>query len=259
MVDISRVKELEEALRSREKLASIGQLAAGIAHEIRNPLSGINLNVSTLDLLCQRAEGLEPDTKERIHLAAAQASAASARISSVVNRIMAFAKPAPPRLERIELGQVVRETLALAELPGRRQGVELREHLPPEPLYCQADAALLEQVLLNLVTNALQAMEASQPPRRLTVSLAREGACAVLRVADTGPGVPEHLRAKILEPFYTTRKDGHGIGLSFSDRIVTDHGGRLSVGASESGGAELRVELPLLEERRPPSATTASS
>lgn len=252
MVDITRVKELEQTVTSREKLASIGQLAAGIAHEIRNPLSGININVSTLELLCRRAEGLEPEEREKIEAVVAQAKAASEKISSVIRRVMEFSKPAPPRMDRVDVNRVVRDALSLSEMMLRKGRVEFREALSPEPLHCQADSALLGQVVLNLVTNAVQAMEAAAGGQGvITVGTSREGAAAVIRVADTGPGVPEHLREKIFEPFYTTRKEGHGIGLSFSHRIVSDHGGRLSVEPAEGGGAEFRIELPLKEERSP--------
>lgn len=251
MGDITRIKDLEQIVMSREKLAAFGQLSAGIAHEIRNPLSGININVSTLDLLCQRTEGLEPEEKERIRTVIAQVRAASVKISSVIKRIMEFSRTVPPRMDRIDLNRVFRDTLGLTEITNRKRGVELRVHLSPEPLFCRADPTLLGQVLLNLVTNGLQSMETAGSPGRLTVSLGGEGNLAVLRVADTGPGVPGNLRDKIFEPFYTTRKDGHGIGLSFSHRIVSDHGGRLSVGDAEGGGAEFRVEIPLEGERSP--------
>ncbi len=251
MVDITRVKELEQTVTVREKLASIGQLAAGIAHEIRNPLSGININVSTLELLCRRAEGLEPEEREKIEAVVAQAKAASEKISSVIRRVMEFSKPAPPRMDRVDVNRVVRDALSLSEMMLRKGRVGFREALSPEPLDCQADPALLGQVVLNLVANAVQAMEAADGQGVVTVGAAREGGKGVIRVADTGPGVPEHLREKIFEPFFTTRKEGHGIGLSFSHRIVSDHGGRLSVGPSEGGGAEFRIELPLMEERSP--------
>jgi PAS domain S-box-containing protein len=249
MVDITRVKELEQTVTAREKLASIGQLAAGIAHEIRNPLSGININVSTLELLCRRAEGLEPGEREKIEVVVAQAKAASEKISSVIRRVMEFSKPAPPRMDRVDVNRVARDALSLSEMTHRKGRVEFRDALSPEPLHCKADPALLEQVVLNLITNAVQAMESAGGPGVITVGSAKEGDRAVIRVADTGPGVPEHLREKIFEPFYTTRKEGHGIGLSFSNRIVSDHGGRLLVRPAEGGGAEFLVELPLREER----------
>lgn len=249
MVDISRVKDLEQTATYREKLASVGQMGAGIAHEIRNPLSGINLNVSSLELLCQRAEGLDPEEKERIGAAVAQAKASSEKIATVIRRIMEFSKPVLPRMERVDLNQVVRETIAAPEIAGRRGDVELREHLSPEPLYCNADPALLGVVLLNLVTNAFQAIVEVAGPKRITVSVAREGDLAVVHVADTGPGLPGHLREKVFDPFFTMRRGGHGIGLSLSQRIVSKHGGRISAGSAEGGGAEFRVELPLAEER----------
>jgi len=249
MTDITRVRELEHIVSVREKLASLGQLASGIAHEIRNPLSGININISTLDTLCRRAEGLEREDQEKIRLVIGQARAATEKISQVIRRVMDFSKPARPKRDRVDLNRVVRDALALSAVSARKSGVEVRDRLPPGPLYCLADPALLGQVVLNLLTNALQAMERSDGPGRLTVNAGLEGDRAVLWVADTGPGVPEHLRGKIFEPFYTTRKDGYGIGLAFSHRIVSDHGGILSVGSAEGGGAEFRVELPVAEER----------
>lgn len=249
MVDISRVKELEQTVTAREKLASIGQLAAGIAHEIRNPLSGININVSTLALLCRRAEGLDPEEREKIDAVVAQTKAASEKISSVIGRVMEFSKHSPPQMARMDVNRVVRNALALSEIMQRKGRIEFRGAVSPEPLHCQGDASLLEQVVLNLITNAVQALETVDGEKLVTVGTEREGENAVIRVTDTGPGVPEHIRDKIFDPFYTTRKEGHGIGLAFSNRIISDHGGRLSVGPAEGGGAEFRIELPLKEER----------
>ena len=124
------------------------------------------------------------------------------------------------------------------------------QELSPEPLYCRADATLLEQAILNLITNALQAMETVDREKFLRVGVAQEGQQAVIRVVDNGPGVPGDLLDKIFDPFYTTRKDGHGIGLSFSHRVISKHNGRLSAGAAEGGGAVFRIELPLWRDRR---------
>ena len=250
MVDITRMKDLEQIVMAREKLASLGQLAAGIAHEIRNPLSGININISTLDLLCRRAEGMDPEEKEKLGAVVAQAKAASDKIGAVVKRILDFSRPIPPRMGRIDVVQVVRDTLALSATSIRKCEVTLLQDLSPDPLYCRADATLLEQAILNLITNALQAMETGERKKFLKVVVGREGQKAVIRVADNGPGVAGEILGKIFDPFYTTRKDGHGIGLSFSHRVVSKHDGRLSAGNAEGGGAEFRIELPLWRDGR---------
>jgi len=251
IVDITRIKELEQVLSYREKFASVGQVSAGIAHEIRNPLSGININISTMALLCHRAEGMEPEVQKKIREVIEQARASSEKISSIISRIMEISRPVPPRMERIDIHHVVRDAIAELNIGDRMYRVEVLEHLSPEPLHVYADRDLLDQALRNLVTNALQAMETVDRPGRLTVSVTREEDQAVLRVADTGPGVPVHLREKIFEPFYTTREEGYGIGLSFCRQIFSNHGGRLSVDAAEGGGAEFRIDLPLKAERRP--------
>jgi PAS domain S-box-containing protein len=250
MVDITRMKDLEQIVMAREKLASLGQLAAGIAHEIRNPLSGININISTLDLLCRRAEGMDPEEKGKLGAVVAQAKAASDKIGAVVKRILDFSRPIPPRMDRIDVVQVVRDALALSAASIRKREVRLLQDLSTEPLHCRADATLLEQAILNLITNALQAMEAVEREKFLKVVVAREGQKAVIQVADNGPGVAGEILGKIFDPFYTTRKDGHGIGLSFSHRVISKHNGRLSAGAVEGGGAVFRIELPLWRERR---------
>jgi C4-dicarboxylate-specific signal transduction histidine kinase len=250
MVDITRIKDLEQIVTAREKLASLGHLAAGIAHEIRNPLSGININISTLDLICGRAEGMALEEKEKIRAVVAQAKTASDKIGAVVKRIMEYSKPIPPRMERIDVVRVVRETLALSAASIRKSQVVLLQELSPDPLYCRADATLLEQAVLNLITNALQAMETIDREKFLTVAVAQEGQQVVIRVADNGPGVSGDLLEKIFDPFFTTRKEGYGIGLSFSHRVVSEHNGRLIAGAAEGGGAVFRIELPLWRDRR---------
>jgi len=188
--------------------------------------------------------------KEKIHAVVAQAKAASDKIGAVVRRIMEYSKPIPPRMERIDVVGVVREALALSATSIRKGEVELLQDLPPEPLYCRADATLLEQVVLNLLTNALQAMETVDREKFLKVGVAQEGQLVIIRVVDNGPGVREDLLGKIFDPFFTTRKEGHGIGLSFSQRVISEHNGRLFAGAAEGGGAMFGVELPLWRDRR---------
>ncbi len=153
-------------------------------------------------------------------------------------------------MDRIDVVRVVREVLVLSAASIRNGDVKLLQDLSPEPLYCRADATLLQQAILNLITNALQAMETVDREKFISVGVAQEGQQAVIRVVDNGPGVAEDLLGKIFDPFYTTRKDGHGIGLSFSHRVISKHNGRLSAGAAEGGGAVFRIELPLWRDRR---------
>ncbi|MFZ5776281.1 MAG: PAS domain-containing sensor histidine kinase [Thermodesulfobacteriota bacterium] len=242
MIDMTRNKELEELVRVQDKMSSLGRVAAGIAHEIRNPLSGINIYLDTL----ARMLGRDGDTPERRREAVEiveQAQAASRRIDSVIRRVIDFSRPGQPRFVPTDINRVVEEALALCATALRKDGVvvcgELAEGLPASLL----DTALMEQVLLNLFNNAAEAMR-SATERHLLVRTGVEDGWVVVRVADSGPGVPEVLRDKVFDPFYTTKADGTGIGLSLCHRIVNDHRGWLSVQESEWGGAEFVLALP---------------
>lgn len=245
LVDITRVKDLEQSIATREKLATLGQLAAGIAHEIRNPLSGINVNISVLQHQCSQFEGVGPEDEAQISATVGKIRTASERIASVIRRVMEFSKPAPPKLGLVDVNAIVDEAIQLSAASLRGQGIELLKALAPDLPMCHADSRLLEQVMLNLVTNAIQAMENAEGRKLLEVTSLREGESVVVMVADSGPGVPVNIRDKIFDPLYTTRRDGHGIGLSFSHRVITDHGGSLGVSSSRWGGAEFRIRIPL--------------
>ncbi|MGB7971589.1 MAG: MASE3 domain-containing protein [Candidatus Deferrimicrobiaceae bacterium] len=247
MVDISRVKHLEQIVTVRDKLSLLGQMAAGIAHEIRNPLSGANLNLSTLAHLCRESPTMDEEEKERIRGIVEQAQAASNKIGSVVRSVMEFAKPVPPSLVEIDVNGVVEKAVAFTEAVIRKSGVVISSALAPEVPRRRGDPRLLEQVMVNLITNAVQAMEKIDRPRRIEVSSSAMNGSIVLKVSDSGPGVPVAERERIFDPFYTTRREGHGIGLSFSHRVVSEHGGSMSVGTSPLGGAEFRIDLPLGE------------
>ncbi|MGA8752959.1 MASE3 domain-containing protein [Candidatus Deferrimicrobium sp.] len=246
--DMTRMKDLEQIVSAREKLSIIGQMAAGIAHEIRNPLSGININVSTLEHVVRNLEGVSPEERGKLGEIVSQAKAASDKIATVIRRVMDFSKPVPPKLDRVDVNQVIREALEFSSATLRKSGIEVEISLLPGLPKCTADPRLLEQVLLNLITNAVQALENVEGRKRLGVASVLEAGAVLLRVFDNGPGVPVHLREKIFDPFYTTRKTGHGIGLSFSHRIIENHGGTLSASVNDWGGAEFRITLPLETE-----------
>lgn len=249
--DVTEKAQTEAAMVNAQKLESLGVLAGGIAHEIRNPLSSVNISISSIERACGASTGLEPDTKEKIDRILEQMKSAAAKMGLVVQRVMDYSKPFPPRKEVVDLNKVIEEAVRLSLSTLRKQEIAVLKDLAPDLTTCRVDAQMIEQVLVNLITNACQAMEGAEGAKLLEIASAVQDGRIVLRVSDSGPGVPPSLREKVFDPFFTTRKDGSGIGLSFSHRIVADHGGSLRVATSRWGGAEFRIELPAAREGIP--------
>ncbi len=238
------LREMEIRARTQEKLASLGQVATGIAHEIRNPLSGLNIYLSMLDTLVTQGTGLSPETQELVATIVTQLRSASGKIEAVIGRVMDFTKPRPPKLTAVDVNFAVADAFALSKTLLAKTKVRVTTDLGRELPPVLADLSMIEQVLLNLVTNAAQAMEKTDRAREIRISSFRDGDAVVVSVADSGPGIPAELRERIFDPYFTTRSDGSGIGLSICRRIVTDHCGTLTVGTAALGGAEFRVVLP---------------
>ncbi|MCB2186994.1 MAG: cache domain-containing protein [Deltaproteobacteria bacterium] len=238
MLDITKAKELEQLVRIQDKMASLGRVAAGIAHEIRNPLSGINMYLSALENRLDTGQGPEVSTiVEKI-------KAASTKIEGVIKRVLDFAKPSQPKLSWLNLNRVVTNVVELSSVTLRKSGITLETHLAPHLPLVHVDAGLLEQVLLNLMTNAVQALADAPGEKKIGLASSLEGNRIIIRVSDSGPGVPAEIRDRVFDPFFTGKRDGSGIGLSLSHRIVSDHGGVLSVNTSRWGGAEFTMEIP---------------
>ena len=246
--DVTEKAQTEAAMVNAQKLESLGVLAGGIAHEIRNPLSSININVSSIERACGGSAGLEPDVREKIDLILGQMKAAAAKMGLVVQRVMDYSKPFPPRKDDVDLNKIIEDAVRLSLSTLRKREIAVLKDLAPDLAMCRVDGQMIEQVLVNLITNACQAMEGAEGAKLLEIGSAVQDGRIVLRVSDSGPGVPPSLREKVFDPFFTTRKDGTGIGLSFSHRIVTDHGGSLRIDTSRWGGAEFRIELPAARE-----------
>jgi len=237
MIDITRNRELEQIVRVQDKMSSLGRVAAGIAHEIRNPLSGINIYLNTLAKIYDRGENLET-----VGEIITQAQAASGQIESVIRRVIDFSKPGQPQLRMVNVNQPVENALSLCAAALRRDGVELEKDLASDLPRCRLDVSLIEQVMLNLLTNAAEALRPAEA-KKISVRTVLEKEAVVIRVGDSGPGVPEGLRDKVFDPFYTTKSDGTGIGLSLCQRIISDHHGTLIVEESAWGGAEFVIAL----------------
>ena len=240
MIDRTKARELEHLLAIQDKMASLGRVAAGIAHEIRNPLSGINIYLNTLKKLHNKI-GSEEKFKQII----GQIQSASHKIESVIRRVMDFAKPGEPRLALIDLNQPIKEVINLSAVTMRKSGISLENALSENLPFCKADPALIEEMALNILNNAAEAMKTMEAGKKIVVTSNVKDDSIILTISDSGPGIAPEVKDKIFDPYFTTKSDGTGIGLSLSHRIVTDHGGSLSVADSDLGGAEFRIEIPI--------------
>jgi len=243
MTDITKIKEMEHLLRIQDKMTSLGRVAAGIAHEIRNPLSGINVYLNTLHKIYDKEESL--DKVKRI---IEQLQSASNKIKAVIKRVMDFSKPSVPKFVLTDINQPIEEALKLSLVSMRKSGITIEKALFGDLPLCQIDPHLIEEAILNLITNATEALKNVEGPKRIEVSSSVKDNRLLVRVSDSGPGVPLNLKDQIFDPFYTTKGGGTGIGLSICHRIITDHGGSLHVSTSKWGGAEFMIEIPIKKE-----------
>ena len=242
-VDVRLLQEadrrLAEQLRQTEKLAALGELVAGVAHEVNNPLTGIS---AFAELLLE--EGLANEEQvESVRLIHREA----ARAGRVIRDLLVFARKAGPSHGPVDLNAVVEQTLRLRAYALRAGGVEVQIELDHEIPLMEGDEAKLQQVVLNLVVNAEHALLKGLE-RRLRLRTCRRDESIVLEVADTGEGMAPEIARRIFEPFFTTKPEGTGtgLGLSVSYGIVQAHGGDLSVESAPGAGSTFRLVFPLV-------------
>jgi two-component system, NtrC family, sensor kinase len=238
--DVTEQRILEAQLIQNDKMASIGQLVSGVAHELNNPLTSI---AGLTELLLEREP--HPDfPHEHLRVIHDQAE----RAGRIVRNLLTFARKGVAEKSAVDLNDVAARTSLLIVYELHLHGIELESALSPEPVVVLGDRYELQQVLLNLVNNAVQAvsqLEAGQP-RQIRLETALQSGTAILRVRDSGPGVPPHLISYLFTPFFTTKApgEGTGLGLSLSYGLVKAHGGILDYEARPEGGAEFRITLP---------------
>jgi PAS domain S-box-containing protein len=228
-----------ESLHQREKLAALGSLLAGVAHELNNPLS----------VVVARAVLLEEQGDPATQAAALKIRTAAERCARIVRTFLAMARQQRPERGPVAVNDVIAAALDITGYALRTSSIEVTVDLAPDLPPILADADQLHQVLLNLIINAQQAMQDQPAPRRLRVKSRFERARGLLRigVADNGPGIPPHLRARVFEPYFTTKPTGIGlgVGLAVSLGIVEAHGGTLTVTCPAEGGAMFAIALPV--------------
>nr|MCU0585444.1 ATP-binding protein [Desulfobacterales bacterium] len=226
---------LQAQLQHADRLATIGKLAAGVAHELNEPLTGI---LGFAELL---AEIPDMPAQAASDLARIQAAALHAR--EVVRKLLLFARQISPRQDPVDVNRIAAEVASFFDARCTRQGIDVRLALEENLPAIAADEAQIRQILVNLVVNAIHAMQAGG---RLTVSTRQRGTDILLTVRDTGTGIPEEIKEKIFLPFFTTKEidQGTGLGLSVVHGIVKSHRGRIKVGSTPGKGSEFRVYLP---------------
>jgi len=226
-------RQQQEILRA-EQLAAVGQLAAGMAHEVRNPLTSIKLLVGA----ALKAQPPVPLTAQDLRVIHDEVE----RLEHRVQTLLDFARP--PESERFpcDLRTLVEEAVALVRGRARQQGINIETHLPASAVMIEADRDQLVSVLVNLFLNAL---DATPSGGRVTVTLEQAGGDGVsLSVADTGSGISEAVAARLFTPFTSSKPTGTGLGLSIARRVVQEHGGQLSAGNRPEGGACFTIRLP---------------
>ncbi len=234
-----RIQELQAEMLHVSRLTDMGQVAAGLAHELNQPLTAIlNYTNAGLDIADERGD---TELKSVFAKVAEQAS----RAGNIIRRLRAFIEKREPNRIEEDLPRIVDEAIRLGQLDTGERGVNLKigvEHdLPPVMI----DRIQIQQVLINLMKNAIEAMEHS-PKRELTVTIAKAGSDLVqVSVVDTGPGISTEMAEKLFQPFVTTKASGMGMGLNICRGIIESHGGRLWLEPNPGGGAIFRFNVPV--------------
>jgi two-component system NtrC family sensor kinase len=242
----------EEKLHQSEKLAALGSLLAGVAHELNNPLAILVTQAALL-----REKGTDPATVKR----AEKIEAAANRCARTVKSFLSIARQRPISLVPVRLDAVVHAALDLTAYGLRSNGVSVSVDLPSDLPEVTGDADQLGQVLMNLIVNALHALQGVDGPRELRIEGAATADGVQLTVADTGPGIPDAIKSRIYDPFFTTKPvgAGTGIGLSLCQSIVRQHSGSIHVQDSSGGGATFVLTLPLAREPAGPLEVATDS
>jgi len=245
--EITEQARLEQQLRQSEKLSALGQMISGIAHELNNPLTVVK---GYLELILAHHE-LQPQTREDLKKVAQESN----RAAKLVGNFLSFARQQSAHRVPVDVNAVVTHAAEMRRFDSRVASVEIFLDLAPDIQPVAGDKDQIQQVLVNLVTNALQALSEAPFPRRLALRTRTDKGLVQILVEDNGPGVPEHLVARIFEPFFTTKEVGvgTGLGLSIVHSIMAEHQGRVFYRKEPGGGACFVLEFPTAGTAVPPT------
>ena len=240
-----RLRAAEERARRQERLAELGALTGGLAHEIKNPLSTIGLNVQLASEAISDSQ-LPEDDKATLVRRVETVSREATRLANILNDFLRFAGRIKLAPVEIDTREIVEELVDFYRPQCEIHRVVLRADIPAAETIARVDPALVKQALLNLLINANQAMATSDSaPRELLVRLESQPVTVAIHVIDTGPGIPPEKHAEIFRPYVTGRKGGTGLGLAVTRRIVEEHGGRIDLFSEVGKGTDFTVRLPV--------------
>lgn len=233
--DLTRVKRLEERVRRADQLASVGAMAAGMAHEIRNPLASVLTGVQILGSLLPG----DPRAKRHTETIVQQIT----RVNRIVQDLLTLGRPAKPRIEPCSLDGPVSQAIQGLGTRAADRGVQVMLEIPQPVPVAMADEAQLQQVLLNLLLNAAEAMPKGGELTVRVVDRAEAGTVRI-EVIDTGEGIPPENLSHVFTPFFSTKAQGSGLGLAICNRIISDHGGQMEISSTVGKGTTVTIELP---------------
>ena len=224
LTDITEIHQLQKEILKMDKLASVGELTSGIAHEIRNPLAGIKTTAQALN------EELPRNDHRKAYVS--RIIVEIDRLNKLLLNFFDFARPRELSIHSCDLKKIMEKAVYMIKDSASQNHVQVIEFYPPKKAIVKADPSLMQQVLMNIFLNAIQAIENSG---RMEIHLIDRNDYVEITVSDTGKGIPEHVRSRIFDPFFTTKPKGIGLGLSISYRIVKMHSGTITFTSTPSG------------------------
>ena len=240
MRDAESVRRIENEIELSRRLAAIGRLTSGVAHEVKNPINAI---VVHLELLREKMRESDPDTRRHMDVIGREIH----RLDRVVEMLVDFNRPVELRLSDFDLRRVIEDVTSLASPEAAKQGVKIETQLGKDALRVRADADLIKQALLNVVLNGVQSMSSGGA---LNITARQQDSAATIEVRDQGGGIPPEVQDKVFNLYFTTKKTGSGIGLAMSYRVLQLHNGALNFETEVGRGTTFRLLLPLIEAKQ---------
>ncbi|MGZ4819199.1 MAG: two-component system sensor histidine kinase NtrB, partial [Terriglobales bacterium] len=244
MRDAESVRRIEDEIELSRRLAAIGRLTSGVAHEVRNPINAIMVH---LEVLREKIKQIDPESRRHMDVISSEIQ----RLDRVVQTLVDFTKPVELRLSDADLRRIVEDVSVLAAPEASRQGVTVKCDLPADPLTIKADADLVKQAVLNIALNGIQAMPGGGA---LQLVARRDDHLVEVEVRDQGPGIPPEIRDKIFNLYFTTKKTGSGIGLAMSYRVMQLHNGSMEFESQPGQGTTFHLRFPAAEHARSASS-----